>query len=295
MADALQVNPWDLRVDDVGAGESAKALHKVVTTHTSHTWAAVLAKMLLSQTNGQNTAHQTPYIPRDRLKELYNNAGKHLFLFDYNGMLTLIVKIPSMALLPPDALTALMKLTSDLNNIVYIISGHDQTFPKEHLGHFPRLGMSAEHGEFICSLDSAIWMNFMASLDMGWMEEMAEIFRYYTEHMTGSHIKMKKSLITWHYWSADPEWGHFQCRQCQDLLEKNVVPKRPIKVLVGKKNLEVRPIAANKGKFVKRILYQNPGVEFIFLVTMRLMKTCFTTCSSSSISKPMMEPPPSVT
>lgn len=41
-------------------------------------------------------------------------------------------------------------------------------------------------------------------------------------------------------------YRQFQCRQCQDLLENNVVPKRPIEVLVGKKNLEVRPIAVNK-------------------------------------------------
>ena len=57
--------------------------------------------------------------------------------------------------------------------------------------------------------------------------------------------------------------------------------KRPIEVLVGKKNLEVRPIAVNKvghhnfkyacaadcsfkGEIVKRILYQNPDAEFIF-------------------------------
>jgi len=35
-------------------------------------------------------------------------------------------------------------------------------------------------------------------------------------------------------------------------------------VLVGKKNLEVRPLAVNKGEIVKRILYQNPDAEFIF-------------------------------
>jgi trehalose 6-phosphate synthase/phosphatase len=60
------------------------ALHKVVTTHTSHTWAAVLVKMLLSQINGQNTARQTPYIPRDKLKDVYQKARKRLFLFDYD-------------------------------------------------------------------------------------------------------------------------------------------------------------------------------------------------------------------
>lgn len=35
-------------------------------------------------------------------------------------------------------------------------------------------------------------------------------------------------------------------------------------VLVGKKNLEVRPIAVNKGEIVKRILYRNPDAEFVF-------------------------------
>ncbi|KAG1763711.1 glycosyltransferase family 20 protein [Suillus occidentalis] len=291
MADALQVNPWDL--GDVAAAmnrglvmsEEEKAsrhasLHSVVTTHTSHTWAAVLAKMLLSQINGQNTARQTPYIPRDRLKELYDNAGKRLFLFDYD----VSAGCPSMALPSPDALTALAKITSDPNNIVYIVSGRDQAFLEEHLGHFSRLGMSAEHGGFIRSPDSATWMNFTASLDMGWMEEVAEIFRV---------------RLQWHYRSSDPEWGQFQCRQCQDLLENNVVPKRPIEVLVGKKNLEVRPIAVNKGEIVKRILYQNPGVEFIFCAgddkTDEDMFRALLLFPPSSTSKATMEPPLSVT
>lgn len=35
-------------------------------------------------------------------------------------------------------------------------------------------------------------------------------------------------------------------------------------VLVGKKNLEVRPIAINKGEIVKRLLYTNPDAEWVF-------------------------------
>ncbi|KAG1722652.1 trehalose-phosphatase-domain-containing protein [Suillus lakei] len=161
--------------------------------------------------------------------------------------------------------------------------------------------MSAEHSGFIRSPDSAVWMNFTASLDMGWMEEVAEISRYYTERTTGSHIEMKNSPITWHYRSTDPEWGQFQCRQCQDLLENNVVPKRPIEVLVGKKNMQVRPIAVNKGKIVKRVLYQNPGVEFIFCAgddkTDEDMFRALLLFPPSPISKgkATMEPPLSVT
>ena len=67
------------------------------------------------------------------------------------------------------------------------------------------------------------------------------------------------------------------------MLENNVAHKRPIEgivhyaivakllqslnsfvVLVGKKNLEVRPIAINKGEIVKRIIYMNPDAQFVF-------------------------------
>ena len=38
----------------------------------------------------------------------------------------------------------------------------------------------------------------------------------------------------------------------------------PRSLLVGKKNLEVRPMAINKGEVVKRILYLNSDARFIF-------------------------------
>ncbi|KIM37046.1 glycosyltransferase family 20 protein [Hebeloma cylindrosporum] len=275
MEDALLVNPWNL--GDVAAAinkgllmdpeEKAarhEKLYKVVTTHTSHTWAAVLVKMILGQLGLQGTARQTPYIPKELLEGMYVKAKKRLFLFDYDGTLAPIVKIPSMAT-PSDAtLEALEKLSMDPQNLVYIISGRDGAFLEQHLGHLKNVGFSAEHGGFVRERGDKQWTNFTKNLDMSWMAEVEEIFRYYTERTTGSHIEVKKSSITWHYRSADPEWGQFQCRQCQDLLENNLAHKRPIEVLVGKKNLEVRPIAVNKGEIVKRILYKNPDAEFIF-------------------------------
>ncbi|EEB87393.1 hypothetical protein MPER_15264, partial [Moniliophthora perniciosa FA553] len=140
----------------------------------------------------------------------------------------------------------------------------DQDFLEQHLGDIEGLGFSAEHGGFIREPGTKEWVNFTEQLDMDWMKEVGEVFRYYTERTTGSHIEIKKSSITWHYRGADPEWGQFQCRQCQDLLENNLAHKRPIEVLVGKKNLEVRPLAVNKGEIVKRILYHNPDAEFVF-------------------------------
>jgi trehalose 6-phosphate synthase/phosphatase len=152
-----------------------------------------------------------------------------------------------MAVPTEDTLTALTALAADPRNLVYIISGRDGAFLEQHLGHIRGLGMSAEHGGFIRAPGSDQWTNFTESLDMSWMNEVLEVFKYYTERTTGSHIEVKKSSITWHYRSTDPEWGcvrqlyslstyaddepifrQFQCRQCQDLLENNVAHKRPI-------------------------------------------------------------------
>ncbi|KAJ7342536.1 trehalose-6-phosphate phosphatase [Mycena albidolilacea] len=275
MEHALMVNPWNL--GDVAAAINEgllmssheklarhEALHKVVTTHTSHTWAAVLVKMLLGQLGGKETARRTPYIPRDVLESRYHSAKKRLFFFDYDGTLAPIVKTPSMAVPSAPTLEALERLAADPRNVVYIISGRDGEFLEQHLGHLKNVGFSAEHGGFMREPGEDKWTNLTEKLDMEWMGEVEEVFRYYTERTTGSVVEMKKSSITWHYRASDPEWGLFQCRQCQDLLENNLAHKRPIEVLVGKKNLEVRPIAVNKGEIVKRLLYKNPDAEFIF-------------------------------
>ena len=73
-------------------------LYKVVTTHTSHTWAAVLVKMLLGQMGLQGMARQTPYIPKEKLEGLYMKAKKRLFLFDYDVCLSIVSLSLSLSL-----------------------------------------------------------------------------------------------------------------------------------------------------------------------------------------------------
>jgi trehalose 6-phosphate synthase/phosphatase len=68
-----------------GEKESRQAaLYKIVTTHTSHTWAALLVHMLLTQIGNVNTAHQTPVLDRPLLKQRYSQAKRRLLLFDYD-------------------------------------------------------------------------------------------------------------------------------------------------------------------------------------------------------------------
>lgn len=203
------------------------ALYDIVRTHTSHTWAAVLVKMLLSAIGNDNTARKTPELDRALLKSKYTSAKRRLLMFDYDvriltsplffrftdlarsqGTLTPIVKTPSAAVPSDKTLEGLEKLASDPKNIVYLISGRDSGFLMQHLGHLKNLGFSAEHGSFVKEPGVGdTWINLTEALDMSWMSEVKEIFDYYTERTTGSFIEMKKSSITWHYRASDPEWG----------------------------------------------------------------------------------------
>lgn len=57
----------------------------------------------------------------------------------------------------------------------------------------------------------------------------------------------------------------FQAKECYNHLENSVMSKLPVEILVGKKNLEVRPITMNKGEIVRRLIQsRNPGCDFLF-------------------------------
>jgi trehalose 6-phosphate synthase/phosphatase len=92
-----------------------------------------------------------------------------------------IVKTPSMAIPSASALEALAKLSADPKNLVYIISGRDGDFLEQHLGPLTDVGFSAEHGGFIRERGETTWKNFTHSIDMSWMNEVLDVFKYYTE------------------------------------------------------------------------------------------------------------------
>jgi trehalose 6-phosphate synthase/phosphatase len=91
------------------------------------------------------------------------------------------VKTPSMAIPSESTLEALTKLSADPKNLVYIISGRDGDFLEQHLGYLTNVGFSAEHGGFIRERGETTWKNLTRSIDMSWMNEVLDVFKYYTE------------------------------------------------------------------------------------------------------------------
>ncbi|KAG0211913.1 threalose-6-phosphate phosphatase [Mortierella sp. GBA30] len=274
LSGAMMVNPWDYQgvarviYDALNLNEEDKLnrhnqLHKHVLSHTAQFWAKNFIAELTLNVGTWDQSTPTPYLDFGTISDRYHKAKKRLLMFDYDGTLTPIRKTPGAAVPQEHMLKALAALAADPKNIVWVISGRDQKVLEDWLGHIANLGFSAEHGSFTRQPGSKKWVNLTESLDMSWKNDVIEIFTYYTERTQGSFIEHKRSSLAWHYRLADPEWGAFQAKECQNHLEGAVLSKLPVEILVGKKNLEVRPTIVNKGEIVKRLLGQHPDVEFV--------------------------------
>ncbi|THC95469.1 hypothetical protein EYZ11_005063 [Aspergillus tanneri] len=276
---AIHINPWDtagvagainqaLMMSSEQKQSQHLKLYKHVTTHTVSAWSKQFITRLLTNLSSFDQSVATPALDRAKLLKQYRRARKRLFMFDYDGTLTPIVKDPQAAIPSDRVLRTIKSLAADPRNAVWIISGRDQAFLDEWMGHIPELGLSAEHGCFIRKPRSDDWENLAERSDMGWQKEVMEIFQHYTERTQGSFIERKRVALTWHYRRADPEYGAFQAHECRKHLENTVGKKWEVEVMAGKANLEVRPTFVNKGFIATRLVQEygsGPGKvpEFI--------------------------------
>ncbi|VEU21022.1 DEKNAAC102025 [Brettanomyces naardenensis] len=265
LPDAVMINPWDtvgvarainecllLPMPIRQATESK--LYEAVTSHTVQDWTCNVLKSLLEFLSPLRTRQGTPYLNKPRLLKCYQNAQRRLFLFDYDGTLTPIVRDPAAAI-PSARLMGLLKdLVADDRNEIWIISGRDQAFLERWFAvELPQLGLSAEHGCFLKGPGAAQWTNLAAEADMGWQKVTEKVFQYYTDRTPGSFIEKKKVALTWHYRKSDPDLGAYQATQCKLHLERDL-KKYDVEVMPGKANVEVRPRFVNKGEIARRLI-----------------------------------------
>jgi trehalose 6-phosphate synthase/phosphatase len=92
---ALQINPHDLLgvanainkglvMSDEEKHQRHEELLTSVKSHTSHTWAKTIVKLLLENIGGEHQAHHTPALDKFALRKAYQGAKKRLMLFDYD-------------------------------------------------------------------------------------------------------------------------------------------------------------------------------------------------------------------
>ncbi|KAK5137196.1 hypothetical protein LTR08_000701 [Meristemomyces frigidus] len=265
LGEAMHINPWDLSgtadaidialtMTDEQKASTHNKLFQHVTKNTIQAWTTNYLKRLLTNLSSFDQSMATPALDRARLLSQYRNSHRRLFMFDYDGTLTPIVKDPQSAIPSDRVIRTLKLLASDPNNAVWIISGRDQAFLDEWMGHISELGLSAEHGSFLREPNSQVWENLTETMDMSWQTQVMDVFQHYTEKTQGAFVEKKKIAVTWHYRRSDPEYGAYMARECQTHLDQTVAKNHDVEVMTGKMNLEVRPRFVNKGEIAKRLV-----------------------------------------
>lgn len=205
LAGATHINPWDmggvadaihnaLIMSPEEREQSFNKLFKYVVTHNVQSWTDGYLKALLTNLASYDQTFQTPALDRAKVLYQYRQAKKRLFMFDYDGTLTPIVKDPGAAVPSDRVIRTLKTLASDETNAVWIVSGRDQKFLDDWMGHIPELGFSAEHGSFIRQPRSTQWENLTETVDMSWQQEVLDVFQHFTERTTGRPRTVRRLL-----------------------------------------------------------------------------------------------------
>lgn len=206
LVDAIHINPWDStyvadqinRALTMSQGERKAmqgALYSHVTRHNVKYWIEHLLERVMEVLAQSRAMVVTPLLDRPLMVTQYTAAKKRLFMFDYDGTLTPIVREPAAAVPSARVIDGLKKLASDHRNAVWIISGRDQEFLNMHLGQISELGFSAEHGSFMRHPGSEEWDDLTASLDMSWRDDVSAVFQKYTDKIPGMFLASHESEL----------------------------------------------------------------------------------------------------
>ena len=184
----------------------------------------------------------------------YPSAKQRLLLFDYDGTLTPIVDNPAAAILSDEAIRSIQTLAAEPKNAVWIISGRNQSFLEQLFGHLTGIGLVAEHGAFVRSPGSGGWEDLTAKVDMGWQEEVTNVFQRYTDLTPGSRIEKKQAAVVWHFRQANQDYATLQAAECKADLESTIGKSSPLEFINGKCVLEARLKFINKGQIAQRLV-----------------------------------------
>lgn len=258
---ATTVNPYDgldvaYALDKCLKAPKKKELFKAASRLNVHDSNQLFLSTLLKHDLKRESKHLTYVLDASELTISYHNSTKRLFLFDYDGTLTHIVKNPADAIPSTRMRKILTKLCADERNEIWIISGRDRKF-LDHWFLDYRVSLSAEHGCYVRRAGEHEWCDLAAQEDNSWRQIVIEVLQAYTERTQGSVIEVKDAAITWHYRRADPVFGAFQAAHLRAYLERTVAVTYPVNIISGKANLEIRPKLFNKGNIIQKMFQQS--------------------------------------
>jgi trehalose 6-phosphate synthase/phosphatase len=191
---------------------------------------------------------------RERLALAWSRARRRLVLLDYDGTLVPYSQDPA-ACAPGRGLTDLLgHLVRTEGTKVAIISGRDGPTLERWLEGLP-LTLVAEHGARVREPDGT-WST-EAHLPVELRRRVLEVMQVFADRLPGAFVEEKASSLAWHWRAADPDVGAPRARELAEAV-RSVGNGPVLRVVFGRKVVEVRPVGADKGGAARRLVAAGP-------------------------------------
>ncbi|KAJ1921921.1 Trehalose-6-P synthase/phosphatase complex subunit [Mycoemilia scoparia] len=260
---ALGINPWDshgtaMAINDaltMSTEDKAyrwERLYKQVISNTARNF--VLKFLGRIDENNENTQCYSTKLPLLDIPSelpLYKTGSKRLLFLEYEGVLAPINLSAHKVNYHDLARSVLKKLASDPKNAVYVISEKSRKELESLLGDIDGLSMAAENGCFVYQCQTKTWKPLITLENLSWRDDVAEIFKFYTDRILGSRIEKKDVRMVWDYRKAENrDFGQRQALECQSHINDSMGNTYPIHAIATHYAVEVLPRAANKAAIV---------------------------------------------
>jgi trehalose 6-phosphate synthase/phosphatase len=184
------------------------------------------------------------------IRKHYQRSHNRCLLLDYDGTLVPFSRIPSEAAPDNSVKETLLRLSSDPNNHVVIISGRDVSSLDRWLGALP-VTLVAEHGASF-KMKNGAWQQLVSVSEL-WKDEIRRVMQLFVIRCAGSFIEEKTNTIAWHYRNTQGGLGFSRSRELLNTLSQ-LIQNTTLQVIDGNKVVEVRIAGFDKGATALKII-----------------------------------------
>jgi len=275
MGEALLINPYDeertaatvnraIAMDAQERKLRMMALHhRVVRNDVFHWGKRFLASLEDAVSNrGRYIDTQPKKLQPGEIRDAYVRADRRLLVLDYDGTLVPFAKWPQQAVPPQGLRDLLTTLASDPKNRVALVSGRSAENLDRWFGAIPELCLVAEHGAELKRPSISTWESLRPQTRADWKPTVMPILEHFVDRTPGSFVEEKKTALVWHYRMADPEFGEWLANELVSMLEA-MLAETELRAFRGEKIVEVKPVWANKGEAIERLLRDFLAPDFI--------------------------------
>lgn len=226
-------------------------MQKAVSKQSVNKWASDFVTGL-DEIKKKNLLLQNKKIDDESLKQIdgrYKKGRKRLLIFDYDGTLVPIARLPELAIPDDQLIKTLIDLAADKRNTVVISSGRDADFLDKWFGEL-ELNLVAEHGAFYKAHGK--WQENLATAFPS-DNELQSIMQRFVDKTPGSKLEIKKTALVWHYRNCDKWLADLREKQ---LINALMIPcaRLNLQIMRGTKVVEVKTVGFNKGTEAIRLM-----------------------------------------